>query len=84
MVFRFNGYLVDHFPQDVSNKRTDEYGGSVENRSRFAMEVVKIVSDAIGEERTALRISPWSPWQGMWDHIGIVLTQQKKTEIIFC
>ncbi|THV03080.1 NADH:flavin oxidoreductase/NADH oxidase [Dendrothele bispora CBS 962.96] len=60
-----NGYLIDQFLQDVSNKRTDEYGGSVENRTRFALEVVKSVTDAVGEERTAFRISPWSPWQDM-------------------
>ena len=59
-----NGYLVDQFVQDVSNNRTDSYGGSVENRSRFALEVVKAVVDAVGEKKTALRLSPWSKFQG--------------------
>ncbi|KAJ6479016.1 hypothetical protein C8R45DRAFT_1063279 [Mycena sanguinolenta] len=60
-----NGYLVDQFLQDVSNKRTDEYRGSVENRARFALEVVDAVSAAIGSERTAIRFSPWSPFLEM-------------------
>ena len=58
------GYLIDQFLQDVSNNRTDEYGGSIENRTRFAREVIGAVAAAIGEERTALRLSPWSRYQG--------------------
>ncbi|CAM3804651.1 alkene reductase [Parendozoicomonas haliclonae] len=53
-----NGYLVEQFLHLASNKRTDEYGGSVENRIRFARELVEAVADAIGAERTALRLSP--------------------------
>jgi len=60
-----NGYLADQFIQDVSNKRNDEYGGSVENRSRFFNEIMKAVVDAIGAECVGLRLSPWSPFQGM-------------------
>ncbi|KAJ7612338.1 FMN-linked oxidoreductase [Mycena polygramma] len=60
-----NGCLVDQFLQDVSNNRTDSYGGSVENRARFTLEVVKAVTDAIGESNTALRLSPWNPSAGM-------------------
>jgi len=60
-----NGYLIDQFLQDTCNQRTDEYGGSVENRSRFAIEVVKAVVDAVGAERTGIRLSPWSRFQGM-------------------
>ncbi|EPQ51534.1 FMN-linked oxidoreductase [Gloeophyllum trabeum ATCC 11539] len=54
-----NGYLVDQFLQDVTNRRTDEYGGSVENRSRFALEVLTAIVKAIGEKKTAIRLSPW-------------------------
>ncbi|KAF7333129.1 Oxidored-FMN domain-containing protein [Mycena venus] len=61
-----NGYLVDQFLQDVSNKRTDEYGGSVENRARFTLEVIDAVAAAIGAERTAIRFSPWSPFLGLF------------------
>lgn len=60
-----NGYLVDQFIQDVSNKRDDDYGGSVENRSRFINDIMKAVVDAVGPERVGLRLSPWSPFLGM-------------------
>ncbi|KAK7949381.1 Chanoclavine-I aldehyde reductase [Apiospora aurea] len=62
-----NGYLIDQFTQDVSNQRTDAYGGSIENRSRFALEVAKAVVEApgVGPERVGIRLSPWSPFQGM-------------------
>lgn len=60
-----NGYLIDQFTQDVSNKRTDGWGGSVEKRSRFAHEVSKAVVEAVGAEKTGIRLSPWSPFQGM-------------------
>ncbi|OOF89981.1 hypothetical protein ASPCADRAFT_212322 [Aspergillus carbonarius ITEM 5010] len=60
-----NGYLIDQFNQDTVNKRTDAWGGSVENRSRFAVEVTRAVVDAIGADRTAIRLSPYSTFQGM-------------------
>ena len=60
-----NGYLPDQFLQDVSNQRTDEYGGSVENRARFPLEIIEAVSKAVGEDRVGFRISPWNTWQGM-------------------
>lgn len=59
-----NGYLIDQFLQDITNNRTDAYGGSVEGRSRFGLEVVDAVVKAVGPERTAIRLSPWSPFQG--------------------
>ncbi|RXW20650.1 hypothetical protein EST38_g5214 [Candolleomyces aberdarensis] len=54
-----NGCLIDQFLQDVSNTRTDEYGGTIENRSRFGLRVVDAVTKAIGEERTGVRLNPW-------------------------
>ncbi|KAF4465887.1 NADPH2 dehydrogenase chain OYE2 [Fusarium albosuccineum] len=60
-----NGFLIDQFTQDTCNRRTDEWGGSIENRSRFCLEVAKAVSTAIGPERTAVRLSPFSTYQGM-------------------
>ena len=60
-----NGYLIDQFIQDNSNRRDDEYGGSVENRSRFIIDIVKAMVDAVGPERVGVRLSPWSPFQGM-------------------
>ncbi|EPS98169.1 NADH flavin oxidoreductase/NADH oxidase [Fomitopsis schrenkii] len=60
-----NGYLIDQFLQDVSNHRTDAYGGSIENRARFALEVIEVIAKAIGPERTAIRLSPWGDVQDM-------------------
>lgn len=59
-----NGYLIDQFLQDVSNDRTDDYGGSIENRVRFPLEVTDAVVKAVGADRTGFRVSPWSPFQG--------------------
>ena len=53
-----NGYLLDQFLCDGANKREDQYGGSVENRARFALEVVSAVTAAVGPEKTGLRLSP--------------------------
>ncbi|KAI9058709.1 NADH:flavin oxidoreductase/NADH oxidase [Trametes sanguinea] len=60
-----NGYLLDQFLQDTANNRTDEYGGSVENRCRFPLEAIDAVVNAVGQSKTSLRISPWSILQGM-------------------
>lgn len=60
-----NGYLIDQFTQSNTNHRSDEYGGSVENRARFVLEVAIAVSEAIGGEKTGIRLSPWSHFQGM-------------------
>ena len=53
-----NGYLIDQFLRDGTNKRTDRYGGSIENCCRFLLEVVDAVTAAAGAERTGVRISP--------------------------
>ncbi|KAK0210037.1 hypothetical protein DFS33DRAFT_1251295 [Desarmillaria ectypa] len=55
-----NGYLLDQFTRDVSNNRTDTYGGNLENRVRFPLEVVDAVVEAVGPERVGYRISPWN------------------------
>ncbi|EXU95015.1 NADH:flavin oxidoreductase/NADH oxidase family protein, partial [Metarhizium robertsii] len=60
-----NGYIIDQFLQDVSNQRDDEYGGSIENRSRFAVEVATAVAQAVGPERTGIRLSPWNDFNSM-------------------
>jgi NADPH2 dehydrogenase len=58
-----NGYLPDTFLRSASNQRTDEYGGSIENRARFSLEIVDAITEAIGADKTAIRLSPWSTFQ---------------------
>lgn len=53
-----NGYLIDQFLRDRTNKRSDQYGGSIENRARFLLEVIDAVAGAVGRERLGVRISP--------------------------
>ncbi|KZL77383.1 12-oxophytodienoate reductase 1 [Colletotrichum tofieldiae] len=62
-----NGYLIEQFLHDNINDRTDEYGGSIENRSRFLFEVLSAVSGAIGPEKVGLRLSPYNYFQGTRD-----------------
>ncbi len=56
-----NGYLLDQFAKDGTNKRTDAYGGSIENRAKLMLEVSKAVTAEAGAERTGIRISPVTP-----------------------
>lgn len=62
-----NGYLPDQFLQDNSNHRTDEYGGSVENRARFLLEITQAAIDVWGKERVGVRLSPSSTFNDMHD-----------------
>ncbi|KAL3901141.1 MAG: hypothetical protein SGCHY_000834 [Lobulomycetales sp.] len=62
-----HGYLLDQFIQASSNNRSDEYGGNMENRCRFALEALEVVCGEIGQNRTGIRISPFSPFSGMGD-----------------
>ena len=62
-----NGYLIDQFLQDNSNLRTDAYGGSVENRARFLLEVVDAVASVWGADRVGVRIGPSNKFGGMGD-----------------
>ncbi|MDL4772928.1 alkene reductase [Actinomadura xylanilytica] len=60
-----NGYLIQQFLADGSNRRTDEYGGTIANRIRFAVEVARAVSEAIGPERVGFRVSPGATINGI-------------------
>lgn len=60
-----NGYLLHQFLAPNANRRTDEYGGSIENRARFVIEVARAVADEIGADRTGIRISPAFPLGGL-------------------
>lgn len=62
-----NGYLLDQFLRDGTNQRKDEYGGSIENRSRFLLEVIKAVTDAVGADKTGVRLSPSGTMNDMSD-----------------
>jgi N-ethylmaleimide reductase len=62
-----NGYLIDQFLRDGSNKRSDIYGGPIENRLRLLREVVQALIDTVGKERTAVRLSPNGDSQGVDD-----------------
>ncbi|KAJ4180061.1 hypothetical protein NW767_014489 [Fusarium falciforme] len=78
-----HGYLIDQFTRDSINSRTDQWGGSVENRARFLLEVVKAVVEEIGAERTALRLSPFATVQGSyssdtWEQTGYIIRELKK------
>ncbi|KAH6896511.1 NADPH dehydrogenase [Thelonectria olida] len=78
-----HGYLVDQFTRDSINNRTDKWGGSVENRARFLLEVIKAVVEEIGAERTALRLSPFATFQGSyssdtWEQTGYIIRELKK------
>ncbi len=72
-----NGYLLDQFAKDGTNKRTDAYGGSIENRARLMLEVSSAVASEVGANRTGIRISPVTPAndvsdsnpQPLFDHI---------------
>lgn len=60
-----NGYLIEQFLNVASNQRTDRWGGSVENRARFAIEAAKRAAAAIGADRVAMRLSPYGANGGM-------------------
>jgi N-ethylmaleimide reductase len=62
-----NGYLIDQFLQDSANRRTDRYGGSIENRARLLLEVVTALTGEIGADRVGVRLSPSSTFNGMAD-----------------
>ncbi|HEY3644739.1 MAG TPA: alkene reductase, partial [Gammaproteobacteria bacterium] len=72
-----NGYLIQQFLRDSSNHRTDQYGGSVENRARFLFEVVEAVVKAVGAGKTGIRLSPSNPFynpldsdnKALYDHV---------------
>jgi len=57
-----NGYLPDYILQSNSNRRTDFYGGSVQNRVRFVLEVTEAIVKAVGADRVGIRLSPWATY----------------------
>ena len=68
-----NGYLMDQFLQNGSNHRTDEYGGSLENRFRFLSEVLRVLISVCGSDRVAVRLGPSGTWNGISDSDPVAL-----------
>jgi len=83
-----SGYLLDQFLQDNSNQRTDEYGGSIENRARLLMEVTAAVIEVWGSDRVGVRLSPGSTFQDMEDSnpealFNFVVTQLDRFKLAY-
>ena len=70
-----NGYLLNQFLDPISNHRTDEYGGSIENRARFTLEVVDAVVEAVGVDRVGIRFSPYSTYGVMSGQDPLIVAQ---------
>ncbi len=69
-----NGYLLDEFLRDGSNKRTGLYGGPIENRARLLLEVIEAVSGVFGSDRVGVRISPVNSYNSMIDSDPVALS----------
>ena len=83
-----NGFLLDQFLQDGSNQRTDAYGGTIENRVRLLFEVIDGVTDDIGKDRVAVRLSPHGNLGGLTDsatvpHFNYVITELSKRRLAY-
>jgi len=78
-----NGYLLDQFLRDGTNRRTDVYGGTIENRARLLLEVTEAVAGEIGADRVGIRISPVNAFndihdsnpQALFNHVATVLSE---------
>ncbi|KAJ4713756.1 12-oxophytodienoate reductase [Melia azedarach] len=84
-----NGYLIDQFLKDQVNDRTDQYGGTLENRCRFALEVVEAVANEIGGDKVGIRLSPFADYMDCGDSnpeaLGLCMaTSLNKYNILYC
>ncbi|KFK43972.1 hypothetical protein AALP_AA1G198200 [Arabis alpina] len=84
-----HGYLIDQFLKDKVNDRSDQYGGSLENRCRFALDIVEAVVDEIGSDRVGIRFSPFADYMESGDSnpeaLGLYLVQALNTHgILYC
>ncbi|KAL6297296.1 hypothetical protein ACE6H2_005438 [Prunus campanulata] len=84
-----HGYLIDQFMKDQVNDRTDEYGGSLENRCRFALEIVEAVANEIGADKVGIRLSPFADYNDSGDlnpkALGLYMAKSlNKYRILYC
>ncbi|XP_058773036.1 putative 12-oxophytodienoate reductase 11 [Vicia villosa] len=84
-----HGYLLDQFMKDKVNDRTDEYGGSLENRCRFTLEVVEAVANEIGADKVGIRLSPFTEYMESGDSnpnaLGLYMANAlNKYTILYC
>jgi 12-oxophytodienoic acid reductase len=84
-----HSYLIDQFLKDQVNDRTDQYGGSLENRCRFALEIVEAVVNEIGAEKVGIRLSPFADYMESGDSnpkaSGLYMAESlNKYEILYC
>jgi N-ethylmaleimide reductase len=83
-----NGYLIEQFIRPTTNQRTDEYGGSAENRARFALEAAEAVAAAIGVEKTGIRLSPYGvfndmPYDPAYDEAYAYLAEHLNDRVVY-
>ncbi|KAL9174831.1 hypothetical protein ABFS82_02G077000 [Erythranthe guttata] len=83
-----NGYLIEQFLKDKVNDRTDEYGGSLENRCRFALEIVEAVTNEIGSSRVGIKLSPYTDFMESIDSdpdaLGLYLAKElNKFDLVY-
>ncbi|KAL6652683.1 hypothetical protein ACP70R_011608 [Stipagrostis hirtigluma subsp. patula] len=84
-----HGYLIEQFLKDEVNDRTDKYGGSLENRCRFALEVIQAVVDEIGADKVGIRLSPFASYKQAADSnpeaLGLYMANAlNKFGILYC
>ncbi|WCJ34869.1 12-oxophytodienoate reductase 1 [Euphorbia peplus] len=84
-----HGYLIDQFMKDSVNDRTDEYGGSLENRCRFALQVVEAIVNEIGADKVGIRLSPFADYSEAGDSnpkaLGLYMAESlNKYGILYC
>ncbi|KAJ0026181.1 hypothetical protein Pint_07476 [Pistacia integerrima] len=84
-----HGYLIEQFMKDQVNDRTDQYGGSLKNRCRFALEIVEAVANEIGAEKVGIRLSPFADFMESGDSnpkvLGLYMAESlNKYDILYC
>ncbi|XVE54838.1 hypothetical protein DITRI_Ditri03aG0114500 [Diplodiscus trichospermus] len=84
-----HGYLIDQFMKDQVNDRTDQYGGSLENRCRFALEIVEAICNEIGADKVGIRLSPFANYMESGDSnpeaLGLYMAETlNKYGILYC